>query len=85
VVGVSAELSADGSAFDVAVDFQPIMARGHPYYRPPELLVRLAAKLHEVEWAELKGVPGSKFPPEPGPNGSGQEAPKGDPVERADA
>jgi acetolactate synthase regulatory subunit len=63
VLGVRAELSADGKVFDVVVDFKPFMpvAPAVQEARPAEVLPALVAKLVEVEKVELRG-PGSEAP-----------------------
>src|SRR5262245_21267489 len=63
VLGVRAELSADGKAFDVVVDFQPFMPvpPAVQQARPAEVLPALVAKLVEVEKVELRG-PGVEAP-----------------------
>jgi acetolactate synthase regulatory subunit len=76
VLGVRAELTADGKAFDVDVDFVPFMpvppALQQP--RPAEVLPALVAKLIEVEKVELRSAGGKPLPAAPG-NGS-DAAPK---------
>ena len=54
VLGVSAQLAADGKAFDVEVEFEPFipMAPGKP--RPVEVLPALVEKLVDVESAVLR-------------------------------
>jgi acetolactate synthase regulatory subunit len=56
VLGVRAELSADGKAFDVVVDFKPFMPvpPAVQQARPAEVLPALVAKLVEVEKVELR-------------------------------
>ena len=63
VLGVRAELSSDGTAFDVVVDFKPFMPvpPAVQQARPAEVLPALVAKLVEVEKVELRG-PGSEGP-----------------------
>ena len=72
VLGVRAELSADGKTFDVVVDFEPIMpappAPQQP--RPADVLPALVAKLVDVQHVELRS-PGGR--PEAAP---AVEAPK---------
>src|SRR2546422_7211795 len=70
VLGVSATLSGDRTAFDVLIEFEPFtpLAPGKP--RPAEVLPALVLKLVDVEKAELKGVrlaepPGNGSPAEP--------------------
>ena len=57
VLAVRAELSADGKAFDVVVDFEPFMPVPPAVQeaRPAEVLPRLVEKLIEVEKVELRG------------------------------
>jgi acetolactate synthase regulatory subunit len=61
VLGVRAELSADGSAFDVVIDFKPFMPvpPAVQQARPAEVLPALVAKLIEVEKVELRGSEGA--------------------------
>ena len=77
VLGVSAKLSADRAAFDVLVEFEPVMpappAPQQP--RPAEVLPALVAKLCEVEKVELRTA-GMKPPADPPVNGSPGEARK---------
>jgi len=75
VLGVRAELSADGKAFDVEVDFTPFMPvpPAVQQARPAEVLPALVAKLIEVESVELR-APGGK--PLPGASGNGADAPR---------
>jgi len=56
VLGVRADLSADGQAFDVVVDFMPFMPvpPAVQQARPAEVLPALVAKLVEVEKVELR-------------------------------
>jgi acetolactate synthase regulatory subunit len=63
VLGVRAELSPDGKAFDVVVDFEPFMPVPPAVQeaRPAEVLPRLVEKLVEVEKVELR-APGSEAP-----------------------
>src|SRR6185436_17483362 len=63
VLGVRAELSADGKVFDVVVDFAPFMPvpPAVQQARPAEVLPALVAKLVEVEKVELRG-PGPEAP-----------------------
>lgn len=63
VLGVRAELSADGKAFDVVVEFAPFMPvpPAVQQARPAEVLPALVAKLVEVETVELRG-PGTAAP-----------------------
>jgi acetolactate synthase regulatory subunit len=72
VLGVTAKLTADRSAFDVTIEFEPFipLAPGKP--RPVEVLPSLVLKLVDVERAELKSV---RLPEPPG-NGSPQEPKK---------
>ena len=74
VLGVRAELSADGKAFDVVVDFKPFMPvpPAVQQARPAEVLPALVAKLIEVEKVELRAA-GAK--PLPAPSGNGTDAP----------
>ena len=60
VLGVRAELSSDGTAFDVVVDFKPFMPvpPAVQQARPAEVLPALVAKLVEVEKVELRGSEG---------------------------
>ena len=78
VLGVSAKLSADRSAFDVLVEFEPFMpvppAIQQP--RPAEVLPALVAKLCEVEKVELRSAAAAKPPAASPGNGSPQEPPK---------
>lgn len=53
VLAVNAELASDGKVFDVRLRFGPIYADGKPGYRPPDVLVRMIAKLYDVEKVEL--------------------------------
>jgi acetolactate synthase regulatory subunit len=65
VLGVRAELSADGTAFDVVVDFKPFMPvpPAVQQARPAEVLPALVAKLVEVEKVELRGSESSATKP----------------------
>jgi acetolactate synthase regulatory subunit len=76
VLGVRAELSADGKAFDVVVEFLPFMPvpPAVQQARPAEVLPALVAKLIEVEKVELRSTGGKPLPAAPG-NGS-DAAPK---------
>lgn len=77
VLGVDAKLSADKAAFDVVVEFEPIMpappAPAQP--RPAEILPALVAKLCDVEKVELQGFSPRPAAEPPG-NGSAQEPKK---------
>jgi len=63
VLGVRADLSADGKTFDVVVTFEPFMPvpPALPQPRPVEVLPALVAKLVEVEKVELR-APGAQTP-----------------------
>lgn len=65
VLGVRAELSADGNTFDVVVDFKPFMPvpPAVQQARPAEVLPALVAKLVEVEKVELRGSEGAATKP----------------------
>ena len=69
VLGVTAKLSADRSAFDVVVEFEPFMPVPPAVQeaRPADVLPSLVAKLLEVEHVELR-VTGAK-PAAPSGNG----------------
>ena len=83
VLGLWAELTPDRAAFDVRVEFQPITPPGDPWYRPPEVLARMVAKLYDVEKVELKESADPRaLGPAPG-NGQGGPSAKGDPVKPA--
>ena len=73
VLGVRAELSADGRAFDVVVDFKPFMPvpPAVQQARPAEVLPALVAKLVEVEKVELRSASGKPVTP----SGNGADAP----------
>jgi acetolactate synthase regulatory subunit len=60
VLGVRAELSGDGKAFDVVVEFNPFMPvpPAVQQARPAEVLPALVAKLVEVEKVELRSASG---------------------------
>ncbi|HXX93626.1 MAG TPA: hypothetical protein VEN81_08325 [Planctomycetota bacterium] len=75
VLGVTAKLSADRSAFDVQVDFEPFMPvpPAPPQPRPAEVLPALVAKLIEVERVELRSN-APRPPAEPPGNGLTGEA-----------
>ncbi len=71
VLGVRADLSADGKTFDVLVTFEPFMpvppALQQP--RPAEVLPSLVAKLVEVESVELRSASPATKPAAPAPKG----------------
>jgi len=73
VLGVRADLSADGTAFDVVVEFKPFMPvpPAVQQARPAEVLPALVAKLVEVEKVELRTSSGKPVPT----SGNGTDAP----------
>lgn len=73
VLGVRADLSADGKTFEVVVDFKPFMPvpPAVQQARPAEVLPALVAKLIEVEAVELRAAGGK---PLPGASGNGSDA-----------
>ena len=81
VLGVRAELSADGKTFDVVVDFSPFMPvpPAVQQARPAEVLPALVAKLVEVEKVELRspGAPATKAAP-PAPKSKASAGKAGD-------
>jgi acetolactate synthase regulatory subunit len=73
VLGVTAKVTADRTAFDVVLEFEPILPAppAPPQPRPAEVLPALVAKLVDVEKVELRGAaprssaeaPGNGTPP----------------------
>lgn len=54
VLALRANLTPDQAAFDVEVEFEPIVPIGNVAPRPPERLPLLVAKLWGVERADLR-------------------------------
>lgn len=73
VLGVTAKMTADRTAFDVAVEFEPILPAPHAVQqpRPADVLPALVAKLIDVEKVELKGASPRPSAEPPG-NGAAQ-------------
>lgn len=55
LLGLTAELTPEGKAFEVVLDFKPLNGpENNPWYRSPEVLERMIAKLVDVEKVELE-------------------------------
>ena len=80
VLGVRAELSADATAFDVVIDFEPFMPvpPAVQQARPAEVLPALVAKLVEVEKVELRGETSATKAPAPAPKNKAAAGKSGD-------